>query len=355
MSSSEWNRSQHTSGNQNAQLLNRDKTSQRTTVGNGTGIAGDKIKRTVTREGGVTQYNAEGGPFAESKNGKPVLTVAPSIEPKYKTQAGQVQYYLTTDEPELAGKISDEIIESDPESPTGYWLSGFVKNQSGDREGAIEVVERGLKVVPEDEGLKTLEKLFTRKASDMAQKEIDRRRNALLGNLRKEDSDAAGPSFFADERAFNTRGPKASDGEFKMAGMVHPGMFRGADAGAAAPAGRVPDARQLSAIKGGLSAMKVGDAKVAVSHFTEAIRRGPSNAAGYRFRAMAFERAGAHERAVEDANRALALDANDHWAFLVRAKALTALKQYEAAEVDLEGALALKPQSADIYATRAKR
>lgn len=264
--------------------------------------------------------------------------ITPNFPPGFKEVAQAIGWIPKEDTKRVVTE-TERIIEEYPDEPASYWLGAWAQNRVGRREEALDILERGLEIAPEDKSLTNLQKLLTPKASEMAQKEVDRRREALMGRLQSGDAAADFGAGFAG-RATAEQAPQ-------MAGMVNPAMF-------SQTARQAPNPRALAGIQGGLSALKVGDAKAAVSHFTEAIRRDPQNPVPWRFRAMALHQAGANELAVKDANRAVSLDPKDHWAFLVRAKALTGLKQYETAKIDIQAALELDPKSADAYATRAR-
>jgi len=307
-------------------------------------------KKTIPKKGQELTDNSTDG------NDEPLTPVTLPFARTDLPKAKLVQEQLMMGELEEAELMTATYIDEEPENPTNYWLSGWVKNKNGKREEALEVVSRGRKIAPKHAGLQELEKLFRRKASDMAQKEVDRRKNSLLGTLHQEDAAGdLGPGFTLDERNF--RGVGTEPG-VKMAGMVNPAMMGRGHYQQPAPQSTHPKSaisrRGVAATKAGLKAMQRGNAKAAIQKLTEAIRRDPKNPAAWRLRAMAFQQADMHKQAVNDANRALQIDGSDHWAYLVRAKALTDLEQIEAAQVDIMAALELKPQSADAYATRAR-
>ncbi|PCI37156.1 MAG: hypothetical protein COB53_07290 [Elusimicrobia bacterium] len=264
------------------------------------------------------------------------------IPVEHVDEFNKVQERLVMGEFHQAELIADAIINESPGDPTGYYLSSWVNARNGKREEALEIIKRGLKIAPDHEGLQNLEKLLKRKASNMAQKEVDRRRNQLLGTLTNEDAAGdVGPGFTADSRKYQG---------IQMAGMVNPAMFGRGQMAKALP----HSARGAAAAQAGLSAMRVGNTKTAITKLTEAVRRDPKNGVAWRLRAMAFQQAGQYTQAIRDANNALNINSRDHWAFLVRAKARTDIGQVEGALTDISTALQLKPNSADAYATRAR-
>ncbi|PCI37152.1 MAG: hypothetical protein COB53_07270 [Elusimicrobia bacterium] len=280
--------------------------------------------------------------------GKPVL---PTISEKslfkdFPIEATAIQKSFSSNNQQAAVTIADKILTSNPKNPDAYTLGAWVQGRVGNREQAREIIKRGREIAPDHVGLQNLEKLFRPKASEMAQKEIDRRRNALLGTLQKEE--AAG-------NAGDAGGARNLNGA-KIAKTINPGMMSHGHFLKSRPVttNNAAVRRGAAAAKAGLEALKVKDFKGAVGKLTQALRNDPKNSAAWRLRAMAFQESGHHKKAVNDASRAIRIDQTDHWAFLVRAKALINTGQMDTAQLDILEALQIKPDSPDAYAIRAR-
>lgn len=100
-------------------------------------------------------------------------------------------------------------------------------------------------------------------------------------------------------------------------------------------------------INRGVAFRNLGNSKLAVADYTEALKNAPKDAMIYANRSNALRDIGDFERALEDGKKAVELDPHRGASFFVRGAAYDALNRLDSARKDYMQALTLEPSNRD--------
>jgi len=96
----------------------------------------------------------------------------------------------------------------------------------------------------------------------------------------------------------------------------------------------------------------LGEYRLAIEGFTEAIRLDPQYAQSYRNRGDAYYKLGEYQRAIEDYDEAIRLNPQGAWAYNNRGYAYSQLGEDQRAIKDYDEAIRLDPQDTEAYTNR---
>lgn len=280
----------------------------------------------------LSPLTGQGDPPEEEEMGESFLPQTPGTasgaasEPQREDFALRTEQALKEKSFQEARGLAEEFVRRMPSSPAGHRLLAMALYGLGDHEKAYQSAREGLRLAPQDEGLKALEKLLGRRFRtplDVSSLE------AAVKSLGDQEAREAGlPRMDAPEKSSVRTG-----------------------AGAEPPAsGHPPEA---DPVKEAVRSLNLDDPHSAVRLLTYAIESDPRRGLAYRLRALARTKLGDSRGAYEDATQALVLHPNDSRSLHLQGLALLGLNRHEDAAAAADRALALDPKDSNAYRIRA--
>ncbi len=245
------------------------------------------------------------------------------------------QYYNELKKFDKAEETASKAIKLNPSSVDAYKTRAVARISIKDRKGAIEDIEKALRLDPQDESAKILSLLIQsqKEAPDLKTVSSINEMKKALGNIPIEDYGVQAASSNFGELKPQEKSP-SSKITLKTT----------------APANY---SKSRAFLKTAIAKNRIGDFSGAIKYATLAIKNDPDNINAYLERAVSHNFTGNYTQAIRDATKVLSKDPSNISALNVRSWALNKLGNYKSAREDASRAIEINPNYADAWFNKA--